>query len=64
MEGRFCKAQIELSTERQDRDSGACGAAVGLRVPVSRRPGLDYVTDCVRNDDEEDFLNVTLGQSF
>ncbi|WP_050929515.1 hypothetical protein [Aestuariivita boseongensis] len=62
MEGRSCKAQIELSIERQDRDSGSPVSGVGLRVRASRKFGLDYATDCARNVDQEDFLYDTLGQ--
>ncbi|MCV2866954.1 outer membrane protein assembly factor [Defluviimonas sp. WL0075] len=45
-------------------DSGGFAAGVGLRVRVSRKFGLDYAIDYARNDDQEDFLYVTLGQRF
>ena len=45
-------------------DRGGFAAGFGLRYRISKQFGLDYAIDYARNDAQEDFLYITLGQRF
>lgn len=45
-------------------DQGGFAAGFGVRYRISKQFGLDYAIDYARNDAQQEFLYITLGQRF